>query len=121
MNFRTVAVSVAALAMVGLSVLACSSSSNAAATATGGDCPAVGSKACPNDAAEDQAGLDQCNKLKGDAKCGSKFVDILKCAGTNNKCGADGKSDTTGQTACKTQNDAYVTCLSGGAGDAGHD
>ena len=120
MNFRAVALCAAALGL--LTVFACSSSSDAGATAAAGNCPAAGSKACTNDNAITQAETDQCNQLKADSKCGSSYVDYLKCAGSNVVCGSDGKYDQTASAAkCQTQNDAYTKCVIGGSSSGGTD
>ncbi|MGH7280104.1 MAG: hypothetical protein ACRELY_01150 [Polyangiaceae bacterium] len=116
---KAFAISAAAI-LAGSMMFACSSSSDAAAAAANGDCPAVGSKACPNDPAEAQSDVDQCNQSKNDPKCGSQFTDVLKCEGSNLKCGSDGKVDAQGTlSSCGTQVNAYTTCLQGGSGDAG--
>ena len=123
MKIRTVSIAASVIAAIGLAAFGCSSSSSDAASAASyGNCPAVGSKACPNDTATAQADVDQCAKLKADAKCGSKYVDVLKCAGDNVTCDAAGKYDSAkGQAACKTQTDAYVSCVSAAPMDAGKD
>ncbi len=112
----------AAAILAGSMMFACSSSSDAASAAANGDCPAVGSKVCSADDAVTQDEVDQCNKSKSDATCGSKYVDYLKCAGSNAKCGSDNKVDGTALLqACGTQYQAYSTCLQGeqGGGDGG--
>ncbi len=120
MKFRALALSAAVLSLVGVSLFACSSSSSAGAAAAAGNCPAVGSKACPNDNAITQADADECAKSKADATCGGKYVDYLKCAGSNVACDSGGKYDqTAGQKACGTQLTAYTQCVIGGSGDAG--
>ena len=111
----------AAALFAGSMMFACSSSSDAASAAAAGNCPAVGSKACPNDDAITQADVDQCNQAKNDSKCGSKYTDVLKCEGSNLKCGSDGKVDANATgSACSNQVSAYVSCASGtGGGDGG--
>lgn len=90
---------------------ACSDDDPAEALANG-DCPSAGSKQCPNDAAITQAQVDECNKERVDAKCGGKYVDLLKCAGSNTSCGSDGKS-VVSATACDAQTNAAVSCKLG--------
>lgn len=122
MKIRTVATLTSALALIGVVAMGCSSSSDdAGSTAASGNCPAVGSKACPNGDAVDQMFVDLCTKEKADAKCGTDFTNYLKCVGANVKCTSDGKDDNAGATtACKTQNDAYVKCKTAAVtGDAG--
>jgi hypothetical protein len=122
MNLRMVGAFVSAAALLTATIIGCSSdSSDAASTAAAGNCPAVGSKACPNEAATTQADTDGCAKSKADAKCGSAYVDFLKCAGANVTCDAAGKSDGAKLLAtCKTQYDAYSSCVTPVA-DAGGD
>jgi len=94
-------------------IFGCSSSTTdtGVAAASAGNCPAAGSKVCTNDSAQTQADVDQCTQLRADAKCGSKFVDVLKCAGANVSCLADGKPDEAKfLAACKSQSDAYQAC-----------
>lgn len=111
MKIRFVSV-FAVVALIGCTVFGCSSSNDAASTAAAGNCPAVGSKACPNDTAIDQTSADACVKSKSDAKCGSAYTDVLKCAGNNAPCGTDGKVDSSKfATACKTQYEAYTKCV----------
>ena len=98
---------------------ACSSSSNAASQAAGGSCPSVGSTACSADTPTAQADVDACNKSLNDPTCGSKYKDLLVCAGQNAKCGSDNKTDSSAITsACGTQISAYSACLTP-ATDAG--
>ena len=110
----------AAAIFAGSMMFACSSSSDAASAAASGNCPAVGSKACPNDDPITQAEVDQCNQAKNDSKCGSKYTAVLQCEGSNLKCGSDGKVDATATgNACSSQVQAYVSCASGTGGDGG--
>lgn len=110
----------AAAVLAGSMMLACSSSSDAASKAAAGNCPAVGDKGpCANDGTATQSDVDACNNAKS-GSCGSQFTDYYKCAGSNAKCGSDGKTDSASiQSACKTQSDAYAQCLIGGAGGDG--
>ena len=121
MKIRSLSIVASVVALAGYGVFGCSSSTTAASTAAAGNCPAVGSRACSKDDAVTQAEFDECTKSKADAKCGSAYVDVLKCAGANVTCGADNKSDSTkAEGACKTQGTAYGTCKAGGGGpDAG--
>lgn len=110
----------AAAIFAGSMMFACSSSSNAASSAANGDCPAVGSKVCSADDAVTQDDVNSCNTEKSDATCGSKYVDLLKCEGSNAKCGSDNKLDTAGLLqACSSQINAYSACKQGGSGDGG--
>jgi hypothetical protein len=94
---------------------ACSSSSNAASAAASGNCPAVGSTVCSADPAVTQSDADACVKAKNDATCGSKYTAVLQCAGSNVKCDSSNHEDDSAiQTACKTQLDAYTSCVAGG-------
>ena len=120
MNIRSLSLVLSVVALVGCGVFGCSSTT-AASTAAAGNCPAVGSRACSKDDAVTQTEFDECTKSKADAKCGSAYVDVLKCAGANVTCGTDNKTDATKfEAACKTQATAYATCKGGGGGpDAG--
>ena len=119
MKIRFVTVFASVAALIACTAAGCSSN-DAATTAAAGNCPSVGSKACPNDTAITQMDADACVKSKSDAKCGAAYTDLIKCVGSNAPCGADGKVDTSKfATACKTQSDAYGKCLTPAAGDAG--
>jgi hypothetical protein len=99
---------------------ACSSSSNAASQAAAGNCPSVGSTACSADTPETQADVDSCNKSLNDPTCGSKYKDLLVCAGQNAKCGSDNKTDSSGiLSACGSQVSAYSACTTPATGDGG--
>ena len=122
MKIRTLAIVSGVLAIVGVAALGCSSSTNdAGSTAAAGNCPALGTKACPNGDAVDQKFVDLCTKEKADPKCGTDFTNYLKCLGGAAKCTADGKDDDTGSAAaCKSQSDAYGKCKQAAlGGDAG--
>lgn len=124
MKIRSLSALLAVAALVGVGLVACSSTTDntAGGAAASGNCPAVGSKLCTADDAITQADIDGCEKSKAEAKCGSKYVDVLKCIGSNPSCGADNKSDDKKQqTACATQITAYSTCLQGAPVDAGGD
>jgi hypothetical protein len=109
MNIRAVGLFFSFVVLAGVGVVACSSSATAAAS---GDCPAVGSKPCTNDAVTTQQEFDSCNSAKAEAKCGSKYGDVIKCAGANPSCGSDGKTNTL-QVACGAELVAYENCLKG--------
>jgi hypothetical protein len=114
----------AALACLAALAPACSTASSATQTAAAGDCPAVGSKACPNDAPFSQGDVDDCVSARGNARCGAVYVDYLKCAGAKVTCGTDGKTDNTAlTTACGPQLTAYSDCNSGvdAGGDSSRD
>jgi hypothetical protein len=105
MNFRKLVLSASALAL--LVVGGCSSSSTSGSS--GLDCGSVGSKNCPNDTAETQATVDQCNK------CLSQEKTYASCQGITSKsgCGADGKSvaPMIDQNKCQTELKAVSDCF----------
>lgn len=104
---------IGAFAVGMLALVACSSDDPASAAAAG-DCPAVGTKQCSADDPISQASVDQCNKDKADAKCGSAYVEFLKCAGKNLSCGADNKTDSSKlASACPTETQNYTKCKLG--------
>jgi hypothetical protein len=94
---------------------ACSSSSNGATKAASGACPAVGDTTnCSADPPATQSDVDTCNKLEGDATCGSKYTAYYECAGQNDKCTASNTTDESAiQAACATQYSAYTSCVAG--------
>lgn len=96
----------------------CSSDESTGSSSSAYSCPAVGSKACPNDEAVTQAEYDACKK------CESQSAAYAKCSGasTTPKCGADGKSEDQqiDQNKCQSELAEVVKCALGGAGgDAG--
>ena len=102
----------AALVIVSTFVLAagsgCSDDSSTGSSSSGFSCPAVGSKACPNDEATTQAAVDLCKK------CETELKAVASCTGTSSAtCGADGKSQaaTSDNTKCKTENDNAAKCF----------
>jgi len=98
---------------IGALALACSTASSATTTAAAGDCPAVGSKACPNDAPFSQGDVDDCTNARS-SRCSVAYIDYLKCAGAKVTCGSDGKTDNNAlTTACGAQLTAYSNCNSG--------
>lgn len=112
----------AGLVVVGTFVLVaangCSSDESTGSSSSAYSCPAVGSKACPNDDAVTQAEYDACKK------CESQSAAYAKCAGISGpKCGADGKSEAQqiDQNKCQSELGEVVKCAIGGAGggDAG--
>lgn len=117
MKIQSASLLVSVVALLGITVAACSSSTtdNTNAAIASGNCPAVGAKLCSADDPATQADIDGCNKSKNDAKCGSKYIDVLKCYASNNTCKADNKSDDSKtEAACKSSTVAYATCLQGG-------
>ena len=124
MKIRTLATVTSCAALVALIAAGCSSSNSgsaATAAAAAGNCPAAGAAPpCPKDEPITQKTVEDCTKSKNDPKCGTKYVDVLKCLGSNIACGADMKYDAAkGSAACKSQFDLYTTCLTGGAGTDG--
>ena len=85
---------------------ACSSSSS-----TGSNSAALCSStpACPNDSKPDVA---KCQAALDDPNCGSKNSALGSCVAAHNHCGADGKSDTTGLSACGTEFSEALSCAS---------
>jgi hypothetical protein len=80
-------------------------------------CPAVGSKACPNDTPVSQTSYDACKK------CETEGAAYAKCQGISSTptCGADGKSEAQkiDLTKCKTELEAYGKCSQGGTSSSG--
>jgi len=112
--------SLAAFMGMGALALGCSTASNSATTTTAaGDCPAIGTKACPNDAPFSQGEVDDCTNARS-SRCAATYIDYLKCAGTKVTCTTSGKTDSSAlTTACGAQLDAYSSCNNGV--DAGGD
>lgn len=105
-------------ALVGSIVMACAT--DAASAARSGNCPAPGSRVCPNDTEISQSAADDCQKSKADAKCGGKYVELLECTGTNASCDADDKLDNAKlQAACQAAIQAWTTCVQGPTPDGG--
>jgi hypothetical protein len=92
----------------------CSDDESTGSSSSAFSCPAVGSKACPNDEAVTQASYDACKK------CESQGAAYAKCSGasTTPKCGADGKSESQQADTSKCQSELaeVVKCALGGAG-----
>ncbi len=107
------AFAVTAAMFLAVGSFACSSSSDAASKAADGDCPAVGDKVCSAEDAATQKDVDQCNTLKGDAKCGSAFTSYYKCLGANVSCDSSGKNTEDTTKVCQTEAKAYSDCSSG--------
>lgn len=109
MTAGLVAVSTFILAAAG----GCSDDSTGSSS-SGFSCPAVGSKACPNDEAVTQASYDACKK------CESQLKAYGTCSGasTTPKCGADGKSESqqADQSKCQSEQAEVLKCVLGGAG-----
>lgn len=112
----------AGLVVVGTFILTaaagCSDDESTGSSSSGFSCPAVGSKACPNDEAVTQQSYDACKK------CESQSAAYVKCSGTSStpKCGADGKSESqqADTSKCQAELGEVVKCALGGAGgDAG--
>ena len=105
MNFRKLVLSASALALI--VVVGCSSSSTSGSNEL--NCGTVGAKNCPNDPAETQAAIDQCNK------CLSQEKAYASCEGITSKptCGADGKSAAPMIDAnkCQTELKAVSDCF----------
>lgn len=90
--------------VVGVPILACSSSDSSG----GSFCTSKGS--CPNDTAPDQASRDGCNALLNDSKCGSAFKALGECSAANRECDANGVSQLK-QGACASEQQTYNDCL----------
>jgi hypothetical protein len=92
----------------------CSDDESTGSSSSGYSCPAVGSKACPNDEAVTQASYDACKKCETQSKA------YITCSGasTTPKCGADGKSESqqVDQSKCQNELAEVVKCALGGAG-----
>jgi hypothetical protein len=90
----------------------CSDDESTGSSSSGFSCPAVGSKACPNDEAVTQASYDACKK------CESQSRAYATCSGasTTPKCGADGKTEAVKADTSKCQNELaeVVKCALGG-------
>lgn len=109
----------AGLVVVSTFVLAagsgCSDDSSTGSSSSAFSCPAVGSKACPNDPAATQESVDLCKK------CETELKAYASCLGQSKAtCGSDGKSQAADTTKCKTENDATTKCFTAAlTGDAG--
>lgn len=90
----------------------CSDDESTGSSSSGFSCPAVGSKACPNDEAVTQASYDACKK------CESQLKALGTCSGASStpKCGADGKSEsqTTDNSKCQNEQAEVLKCVLGG-------
>lgn len=111
----------AGLVVVGTFILTaaagCSDDESTGSSSSAYSCPAVGSKACPNDEAVTQQSYDACKK------CESQSAAYAKCAGVSStpKCGADGKTEAqqVDQNKCQTELAEVLKCALGGAGTDG--
>lgn len=102
------------LAFVGTLIFAaggggCSDDSSTGSTSAGFECPAVGSKSCPNDDATTQLAADTCKR------CETQYKTWANCAGLSKPaCSAEGKSLAADTSKCKTELDAIYKCVAGG-------
>ncbi len=83
------------------------------AFACGSDDPCSASSKCSADPARTQAQTDVCKAASASgAKCATEYTTAANCAISNQKCGADNKTDVVAtSSACAAQNTAYTTCL----------
>lgn len=99
----------AALVVVGVSMTGCSSS--------GFSCDAKSK--CANDPAPSQASIDDCKKEQA-GKCSAQYNDFGTCASGQQKCTADGKTDTAAALQvlanCANQYKAYRDCKTANPG-----
>lgn len=105
MNWKKSAVVLGLAGSMFLTLFACSSSSSSNGGG-GASCPTT--KACPNDPDPDTA---SCQKSLNDPNCGSQNAALGQCAAANEKCGADGKTDSNNLlSACGSQFSAALQC-----------
>ena len=91
-KIKRLAIVIGATGSMFVALFACSSSSNS----SGGGGFSCGAKsACANDPARTQSDIDKCNTQLTDPNCGAKYQALDQCTATNQKCGADGKTDGT--------------------------
>jgi hypothetical protein len=97
-----------------ISVAACSSSSSGGGS-SGYSCPAVGTKACPNDTPITMDLYNACQK------CISQGQALVACDPNANKtnCDSMGMSQYKPPASCMSQYNAVVTCALGGGSSCG--
>jgi hypothetical protein len=107
-----------ACVLISFGAVACStgpsdSKDGAKGAAFTGECPAVGSKNCPNDSPIEQKKYDSCVAIRADPRCGKEATEVIRCA-LAVPCSAAGTSQLSPE--CKAPNQALADCLYNDAG-----